>query len=105
MEPIYISISMEATGRNIRALMQREGYSVRDIQSVMGFAYPQAVYNWISGKTLPAIENLLILSRLFHTSVENILVLDEDVAVFARLYGNRDRNSKSGNISFPLLLL
>lgn len=81
MEPIYISISMEATGRNIRALMQREGYSVRDIQSVMGFAYPQAVYNWISGKTLPAIENLLILSRLFHTSIENILVLDEDVAV------------------------
>lgn len=81
MEPIYISISMEATGRNIRALMQREGYSVRDIQSVMGFAYPQAVYNWISGKTLPAIENLLILSRLFHTSVENVLVLDEDVAV------------------------
>ena len=81
MKAMYLTIDQEATGENIRALMRSNGYSVRDIQEVMGFSYPQAVYNWISGKTLPAIENLLILSRLFHTSINNILVIDGDVVV------------------------
>lgn len=40
MEPIYISINSEKTGANLKSLFKNNGYSVRDIQSVMGFENP-----------------------------------------------------------------
>ena len=47
----------------------------------MGFENPQAVYKWLSGKSLPSLENLLILSKLLNISIENILVIDEDINI------------------------
>ena len=79
MKPLYVSIEQEKTGKRIAALMLQKGYTVRDIQEAMGFANPQAVYKWLAGKSLPSIDNLVILSMVLHTSIENILVLDEDV--------------------------
>lgn len=61
--------------------MKTNGYTVKDVQEVMGFENPQAVYKWLSGKSLPNLENLLILGTLLNTSVENILVLDEDINI------------------------
>ena len=82
MEPIYLSIEQMETGKRIKKLMIERGYTVKDIQSAMGFENPQAIYKWISGKSLPSIDNLIILSRLLNTNIENILVLDGDIAVF-----------------------
>ena len=44
----------------------------------MGFETPQAVYKWLSGKSLPSLDNFVILSRLLNTSIEDILVIDGD---------------------------
>lgn len=82
MEPVYLSIQQEATGKRMRQLIREKGYSVRDIQEAMGFESPQAVYKWLSGKCLPNLDNFLILSRILHTSMEDILVVDGDIAVF-----------------------
>lgn len=84
MEPMYLSIQQEATGDHIKKLLKQKGYSVKDIQSVMGFENPQAVYKWISGKSLPTLDNLLILSKVLHTSMEDILVVDGDIGVFRK---------------------
>lgn len=84
MKPIYLSIQQEATGERIRELLQSNGYTVKDIQEVMGFENPQAVYKWLSGKSLPSLDNLLILSKVLHTSIEDILVIDGDIV---RLWG------------------
>ncbi len=81
MEPVYLSIQQEATGNRIRQLIREKGYSVRDIQEAMGFESPQAVYKWLSGKCLPNLDNFLILSKILHTSMEDILVIDGDIAV------------------------
>ena len=81
MEPIYLSIKQRETGNNIKQLLKENGYSVRDIQTAMGFENPQAVYKWITGKSLPSIDNLIILSKLLHSSVEEILVIDGDVFI------------------------
>ena len=35
MKPMYISINSEKTGANLKSLFKNNGYSVRDIQSVM----------------------------------------------------------------------
>ena len=58
--------------------MQDHGYKVKDIQGAMGFETPQVVYKWLSGKSLPSLENFVILSRLLNTSIEDILVIDGD---------------------------
>ena len=81
MKPIYLSVKQKETGENIRRLMKSNGYTVKDVQEVMGFENPQAVYKWLSGKSLPSLENLLILSKLLNLSLENILVIDEDINI------------------------
>lgn len=81
MKPIYLSIQQKETGERIRELLCYRGYSVKDIQEVMGFENPQAVYKWISGKSLPSLDNLLILSKVLNTSMEDILVIDGDITV------------------------
>ena len=79
MEPMYLSIQQKETGRPIKRLLSELGYTVKDVQTVMGFENPQAVYKWISGKSLPSLDNFIILSRLLHTSIEDILVIDGDI--------------------------
>lgn len=79
MEPVYLSIRQKETGRQIKRLLVENGYTAKDIQSAMGFENPQAVYKWISGKSLPSLDNFIILSRLLHTSIEDILVIDGDI--------------------------
>ncbi len=78
MAPIYITIDQAETGRNIQHLMRRKGLKVRDIQQACGFEQPQAVYKWIHGQSLPSIDNLLILARIFGSTVEGILVTGGD---------------------------
>lgn len=88
MEPMYLSIQQKETGRQIKRLLSEHGYTVKDVQTVMGFENPQAVYKWISGKSLPSLDNFIILSRLLHTSIEDILVIDGDIP---RLWGILNR--------------
>ena len=79
MKPMYLSILLEETGKRIKQLISENGFTVRDVQSAMGFENPQAIYKWLSGKSLPSLDNIVILSRLLNTSIDNILVVDGDV--------------------------
>lgn len=86
MEPMYLSIRQKETGKKIQNLIQANGYTVRDIQSAMGFENPQAVYKWMAGRSLPSLDNLIILSRLLHVSMEDILVIDGDIVRLWEFY-------------------
>ena len=79
MEPMYLSIQPEETGERIRRLLLEQGHTIREIQGAFGFENPQAIYKWLSGKSLPSIDNFIILSRLLHTTIEDILVIDGDI--------------------------
>ncbi len=67
-------IDLTATGNKIKEIRKNKGFSVRDIQDVFNFEYPQAVYAWEQGKNVPSIDNLLVLSRLFEVSMEELIV-------------------------------
>lgn len=69
-------LSVKRTGNQIKHLMEQSGLSVRDVQSVFGFSYPQAVYAWISGKTVPSVDNLLVLAKLFGVAIDDIIQYD-----------------------------
>lgn len=65
----YPMISMEGTGRNIRALLEQHGMSVKDLVEILNVS-EQAIYKWERGITLPSTDNQVILAYLFHTSIE-----------------------------------
>lgn len=73
-------IDLESTGLQIKKLRKISGFSVRDLQTIFGFEYPQAVYAWEQGKNIPSIDNLLVLSQLFGVPVEEI-VMTKTVAI------------------------
>ena len=93
-------VDIKATGAQIKSLRIRSGYTVHDIQAVFGFEYPQAIYSWDrerrlqagkmlrwsilsespssyaakGGKSIPTIDNLLVLAHLFDATIEEIVV-------------------------------
>ena len=69
-------VNLEKTGLNLKALMKSKNLTVKDLQKVFGFANPQAIYNWLSGKTLPTVDNLLVLSFVFDTTIDDFVVTD-----------------------------
>ena len=69
-------IDLAMTGANINSLRKKANMTVRDIQKIFGFSTPQAIYKWINGKSLPNIDNLLILANVFDVSIEDILSVD-----------------------------
>ena len=97
MEPMYLSIQPVETGKRIKQLLSEQNYTIREIQGAFGFENPQAIYKWVSGKSLPSLDNFVILSRLLHTSIENILVIDGDIP---HLWASLNRRF---NDTFPLL--
>ena len=92
---------MAKTGSNIIKLREAKGYSVRELQSELGFDDPQAIYKWQKGKSLPRIDNLVILSVLFETPIERILVVEKDQGPFD-LYGAFYRCTPAGVFFLPL---
>lgn len=61
-------------------------WKTKDVQNAMGFENPQAIYKWLSGRSLPSLDNFVILSRLLHTSMEDILVIDGDIVLLKGIY-------------------
>ena len=77
----YPTIDMVKTGQNIMRLRMQNGYSVKDLQDVFGFATPQAIYKWQHGTAMPTIDNLVVLAALFQVHMDDILVINTDVPI------------------------
>ena len=79
-------LDLKATGIKIKATMKQKGISPRQLQLIMNFPYVQTVYNWFSGKNMPTIDNLIVLSQILNVSmdclVETIFVETEIDADF-----------------------
>lgn len=71
------TIDMAATGRNIARLRRRSGLSIRELQEILGFSTPQAIYKWQRGDSLPTLDNIVVLAAVFDVTVDEILVYKE----------------------------
>jgi transcriptional regulator with XRE-family HTH domain len=69
-------IDLVKTGNNIKSLLAQNNISVTQLQDILGFTSPQAIYKWFWGQSLPSIDNLVILSSILHVSIEDILVIE-----------------------------
>ena len=72
------NIDMIKTGQNIIRLREANNMSVKDLQDIFGFTTPQAIYKWQQGATLPSIDNLVMLAKVFNVHMEDIIVTDEN---------------------------
>ncbi|MBQ9425742.1 MAG: helix-turn-helix transcriptional regulator [Erysipelotrichaceae bacterium] len=50
---------------------------MRQIQEAMGFNTPQAIFKWQRGETMPTLDNIVVLSELFNTAIEEIVVKEK----------------------------
>ncbi|MCR5214443.1 MAG: helix-turn-helix domain-containing protein [Eubacterium sp.] len=71
-----INFDLKKTGDNIKRLREENSMNVKKVADKCGFQNPQSVYKWERGETLPSIDNLLVLAKIFDTSVEDILIYD-----------------------------
>lgn len=67
-------IDMDATGENIKRIRKSKGISVKELQDAFGFNNPQAIYKWQNGKSVPTVDNLVVLASVLGTTVNDIIV-------------------------------
>ena len=73
----YPVLNTKKTGARIKELREENNLRIEDIRDFMGLESYQAIYKWQSGQSLPSVDNLFALSKLFGTTIEDILVEDE----------------------------
>ena len=81
----YPVLDAKKTGARIKELRKAHHIKVEEVARFMGFESEQAVYKWQRGDSLPTVDNLYALSRLFETSVDDIL------------RGNREEDERSSS--------
>ena len=78
-------VDLKRTGQNILVLREQQGISVKELQQMLGFATPQAIYKWQHGVCLPTVDNLVALSVIFSVPVDSILAVESvTIHSFAR---------------------
>jgi transcriptional regulator with XRE-family HTH domain len=75
---IYPTIDMVATGNRIRRMREASGLTVEELVGLMGNISPQAYYKWQNGKCLPTVDNLLIMSQIFGTTIDELIAKEGD---------------------------
>ncbi|MDR3071917.1 MAG: helix-turn-helix domain-containing protein [Clostridiales Family XIII bacterium] len=74
IDMIFPVLDIRATGRNIDRLRRTCGYTVKELQTFLGLAGPQAIYQWQWGRHLPSVDHLYAISTLFGVPIEQIIV-------------------------------
>ena len=54
--------------------MKLRGVSPRQVQIILNFPFVQTIYNWFSGKNMPSIDNLIVLSEILEVPINDLLV-------------------------------
>ncbi|HBA48706.1 MAG TPA: XRE family transcriptional regulator [Lachnospiraceae bacterium] len=72
-ENLFTSLDAVLTGLKMRNAIKQSGYSIKELQEMLGLSCPQPIYRWIKGRTLPSIDNLYMLSRILDVHMEDLL--------------------------------
>lgn len=69
----YLIIDMAETGSNIRNLIRINDTPPCELQQYLGFSNIQSIYHWMQGRSLPTVDNLILLSHIWNISINDIL--------------------------------
>ena len=77
----YPNIDMQRTGRKLKHIIEKSGYTPRMIQEYLHLSCVQPIYRWYKGLILPSVAHLLMLSELLNVHMEDLLVKKNVVPV------------------------
>jgi transcriptional regulator with XRE-family HTH domain len=63
-----------ATGRNIRRYRKEEGFTQTELANCFNFTTQQMVWRWENGKSVPSVDNLVILSFILGVSIDDLII-------------------------------
>lgn len=68
------TLDVVLTGKRIDSIIRKNECSIKELQEILNLSCPQSIYRWVRGKTLPSIDNLYMMSRIFEVHMEDMLV-------------------------------
>ena len=74
-------IDTVGTGIRIMNLRKQSGLSVKELQNILGFATPNAIYKWQNGAAMPTLDNLIVLAAVFNVPIDDIIVTDNKLNI------------------------
>ena len=80
------TIDMIRTGENINRLRTQAGLSVKELQNILGFSTPQAIYKWQQGTALTFIDKLVVLAAVLRVRMDDILAINMAVQMQHETY-------------------
>lgn len=84
-------LDFQAIGAKIHMLRIKHEYKQEYLADLL-YVSRQAVSRWELGQTLPSIDNLVQLCKLFNTSFEDLLCMNEEVQIDSNhLFHGHDR--------------
>lgn len=66
-------INQAATGMAIKQARLSSGFTVKTTANFFGCSF-QTVYRWENGTSIPSMENLFAMTRLFKVSMDELIV-------------------------------
>ena len=72
-------INTALTGENIKKIAKEKGYSAEKLKETLGMGDKSNIYKWFRGDILPSIDNLLALSILFETGINDLIITEKAV--------------------------
>ena len=70
------TINMIETGKNIKTIIKLNNIKIVQIQQILGFNTPQAIYMWFRGEAMPTIDNMVVLAATLNTTLDNLIVTE-----------------------------
>ena len=70
-------INLTETGKNIKRIAKKNGYSAEKIRDVLGISDRSNIYKWFRGEVLPTLDNLLALSILFGVTINELIITEK----------------------------
>lgn len=71
----YPVIDPAATGNRIDMLRKANGITVNELRDYLGLSTTYAIYKWFHGDSMPSLDNMLALSILFATPINDMIVI------------------------------
>ena len=67
-------LNMAETGINIKRIIKEKRIKISQLQKILGFNNPQAIYKWFRGESIPTVDNLLVLAYVLDTTIDDLII-------------------------------
>lgn len=68
-------VNLIKTGERIQQLRTERGLTAKQITDALGLTH-HSYYKWVWGKSVPSVDNLVMLADIFGVAVDDIIVAE-----------------------------